>query len=260
MAVLTLVFAVFVPRLEIDASSETLMLNSDKDLDFARKMSKRFNAGDFLVVTYTPKSPMLSKSSINTLKSLTQKLQKVPEVSSVLSILNVPLFQSPPRPLKELLGALPTVLSKDTNLTLAKKEFLSSPLYKNNLVSSNFKTSAILLNLKRDDKYFKLLYERNALLVKKNDNNITQNELKNLEALQKEFKEYREFLRVKEHNNLQLIRQILDEHKLNSKMFLGGVSMIADDMINYVKGDIILYGVSLFLLLVLTLSVIFLPD
>ncbi len=237
--------------LSIDASSETLMLNNDKDLAFARAMAKRYETPDFLVVTYTPNAPLLSKNSLENLKILNAKLQNLPFITSTICILNTPLLQSPIKPIEELTKGLPTIGSKGVDLKLAKKEFLTSPLYKNNLVSSDFKTTAIVLNLKRDDKYFSLLNKRDELAKKG---------LKNSDSYKKivsQFKAHRDKQRQIEHENIQKIRDILKTDVKNAKVFLGGVNMIADDMVSFVKNDILYYGLSLFVLLTLTLLAIF---
>lgn len=244
-------------KLEIDASSETLMLNNDKDLNFARDMAKRYKTPDFLIVTYSPNSPLLSQKSLGNLKSLTKKLEALPDINSTVSILNAPLLQSPVKPIKELVKALPTLQSKDINLTLVKKEFLTSPLYKNNLVSEDFKTTAIVLNLNDDKRYFSLLEKRNALLNKEQNGTISQKEKKDLVHVKEDFKTHRDKIRLQSHKNIKDIREILSQYKSEASLFLGGVGMIADDMITYVKSDILLYGSSLFVLLVLTLFGIF---
>ncbi len=254
---LTALASLYVNKLEIDASSETLMLDDDKDLIFARKMAKRFQSPDFLIVTYSPKGDLLGKESLQNLKKLTNKLADLENVSSVTSLLNAPLLQSPPVDFSELTQGLPNILSKDINKTLARKELLTSPLYKNNLVSSDFKTTGVILNIKRDKKYFDFLEKRNLLLKKEKDKTISEDELKELASIKNTFKIYRDKQRVKDHENLEKIRQILKQYQGNAKVFLGGVSMIADDMISYVKSDIVLYGASLLVLLILALGGIF---
>ncbi len=248
---LALLGGFYTPLLDIDASSESLMLNHDKDLNFARKMSKRFKTSDFLVVTYTPDSPLLSKKSLENLKKITKEFKSLKKVQDVISILNVPLLESPKLTVKELTKPLPTLFSKTTDKALAKREFLNSPLYKNSLVSEDFKTTAIIINLKNDEKYMAFVEKRNAL---ENDDNSSKDELKKIES---EFKAYRHQVREKEHQNIEKIRQIIKENSTHAKLFLGGVSMISDDMITYVKSDVVLYGTSLLVLLILSLGVIF---
>jgi len=246
---LTAIFGYFATNLSIDASADTLLLNNDKDLAFTREISKRYYTPNFLVLAYTPKDKLLSKNSLQTLKSLVHDLKKVKEISSIVSILNVPLLQSPPKPVKDLLDNIPTLESKDINKTLAKKEFLNSPIYKNNLVSKDFKTTAIVLNLKKDIKYNNYIKTRN-ILRKSGDN-------EKYRAYEEQFKKYKDKKRIMNHKMLIQIRSIIARYKDSAKIFLGGVNMIADDMISFIKSDLSTFGSILLLLLITTLLIIF---
>jgi len=245
----TAIFGYFATNLSIDASADTLLLDNDKDLAFTREVSKRYYTPNFLVLAYTPKDKLLSSSSLSTLKSLVHDLKKVKEISGVISILNVPLLQSPPKPVKDLLDNIPTLENKDTNKTLAKKEFLNSPIYKNNLVSKDFKTTAVVLNLKKYTKYNDFIKTRNIL--RKSGNTAKYR------AYEEQFKKYKDKKRKMNHKMLIHIRSIISKYQNNAKIFLGGVNMIADDMISFIKSDLATYGSILLLLLITTLLVIF---
>ncbi len=203
--------------LKIDTSSKSLLMDNDPDLAFLHKIDKDFYNPDILVITFTPKKDLFSKQSLSTIQDISKDVKKIPNVLSVTSILNVPLLENKDLPISDLLDNVPTLKSKDVNLTLAKKELLTSPLYKNNLVSSDFKTTAIVLNLKQDG---------NTSLLPR-------------------------------HIFLQKIRDIISSYKDSGKLFLGGVDMISDDMIGFVKSDIFVYGTTLTLILIIILWVIF---
>jgi len=247
--VLVTVFGYFATKMSIDASADTLLLDNDKDLAFTREVSKRYYMPNFLVVTYTPRAKLLSKSSLQTLKSLSKDLENIKGITSVVSILNVPLLQSPPRPVKDLLEKIPTLEDKDTNKTLAKNEFLNSPLYKNNLVSSDFKTTALLLYLKDDVKYKTFIQKRDELRKNK--------EITKLFELEKKLKKYKDKKRKIVHENLIQIKKVLSKYQNSATMFLGGVNMIADDMISFIKSDLAIFGSILLLLLITSLLLIF---
>ena len=89
--------------LEIDASAETLLLEDDKDLAFTRKVNERYGSSDFLVLTYSPYADLLADSTLDSLRKLSAELLELERVESVMSILNVPLLESPPKPIKELI-------------------------------------------------------------------------------------------------------------------------------------------------------------
>jgi predicted RND superfamily exporter protein len=118
---------------------------------------------------------------------------------------------------------------------------MNSLLYKNSLVSSDFKTTAIVVNLKDDEIYARFLEQRAKLKE--------LGQIEKLANLEVEFKTYRDAQRIVEHENIAKIREIIERYKGDERLFLGGISMIADDMISFVKNDLIIYGSSVLVLL-----------
>ncbi|XOB63420.1 efflux RND transporter permease subunit [Campylobacterota bacterium DY0563] len=247
----------YATKLEIDASSETLLLDDDKDLKFYREVNERYHSPDFLLVTFKPKKDLLSKESLETIKQLSEEFIKLQKVVSITSILNVPLLQSPVQELTKLLDGVRTLENSEVDKKLVKKEFLESELYNKSLVSEDFRTTSILINLKEDKKYFEILNKRNALLKKKRENSASEEELTKLKEIEKEFKDYRENIRESDHKNIVAVRNIIEKYQDNGELFLGGVSMIADDIISFVKSDLVIYGSTLIFLLIFILWIIF---
>jgi predicted RND superfamily exporter protein len=229
------IMVTFALKLEIDASADTLLLKGDKDLAFTREISKRFEAPDFLVVTYTTKDDLINDKNIKNIKQLSSKILSIDNVDTITSIVNVPLLQSPPRPIKEVVKELKTLESKGIDKKLAKNEFLTSPIYSNNLVSPDFKTTALLVNLKADTTDL---------------SNYTKEQIK----------QYRDNARAKNHNQIVKMREILKEFEQKHpdvKLHLGGVSMIADDMVEFVKSDLSTFGYMIVGLLLFILYILF---
>jgi predicted RND superfamily exporter protein len=247
----------YATKLEIDASAETLLLDDDKDLQFSRDINKRYYNPNFLVVTYAPKDELLSEKSLDNLKKLSADLLENENIESITSILNVPLVQSPIKPISDLINGVETLETKEYDKELVRNEFLTSYLYSNNLVSPDFKTTALMLNLKHDEKYFKLLEKRNILLAKKRKDTITSVELLQLENTILEFKKYRDVLRAQESKEIDDIRTIIKKYDKDASIFLGGINMIANDIVGFVRSDLLIYGSSLVFLLVFILWIIF---
>jgi len=244
-------------KMEVDASAETLLLENDKDLQFTRLMSERYHTPDVLVIAYSPKEALLSETTVAQLKALSAALTALPNIESVTSILTVPLMQSPAKPIKEMLENIPTLSSPDVNRTMAKYELLNSPIYRNNLVSENFRTTALMLNLKADDKYRELRLKRDALRQKKRDGVLSRVEEVELKDTLKAFKLHRDISRLSDHQNIEKIREVMDDYRDHAELFLGGVSMISDDMVTFVKEDLKIYGSIVLFLLILVLWVVF---
>lgn len=255
--VMILSFSYYTTKLEIDASAETLLLNDDKDLAFSRMIDKRFETDNSLILTYTPHQDLLSPKSLKTLKALSNDLEALPSVASVNSILTVPLLFSPTLELSALADNIRTLENTDPNLSLVKQEFLTSPIYKDSLVSKDFKTSAIVIHLTKDRLYDTLLEERNILLQKQQQHTLTEEEKVQLEETLAAFKIHRDKERKAAHKNINDIRNIMLTYKNEAVLFLGGIQMIANDIITFVESDLVIYGSTLVLLLILMLGIEF---
>ena len=259
----------FVPKLAIDASTQTLLLENDKDLELWRDITKRYKIPNTLVIAYTPNSDLLSESSISTLAALSKDLAQIKGVKSVFSMLDAPLLLSSGLKFSDLLGTIPTLKDSNASKEAIKAEFLSSPFYKNSLVSSDFKTTALLLTLEPNPGYNEFIASITALenTLKNAQNNATAKTL--LKEQRAAFKAYRDELRVAEHEQITQIRQVIAKYNQNSQsriphqasssqLFLGGINMIADDMIAFVRSDLATYGLATLLLCSLCLFVYYL--
>ena len=255
--VLSVVFGYLSTKLSIDASAETLLLEHDPDLKAYRQIAKRYDSPGLLVVAFTPKDDLFSPKNLELIKNLSGELAKNDMVSSVISILNVPLLNSVKGGVTGILDHTPTLSDKDINISKAKLEFAKSPIYSGNLISKDLKTTAIALNLKQDDKFNELLNERNLLSQKESNGTITQAEKIKFKALLAEFKAYRDELRKSDHKNLEKVKAAIAKFNANDELFLGGANMIADDMIGFIKSDLLVYGLSVLALLSFSLWLFF---
>ena len=272
----------FAPKLAIDASTQTLLLENDKDLELWRDITKRYKIPNTLVIAYTPNSDLLSESSISTLAALSKDLAQIKGVKSVFSMLDAPLLLSSGLKFSDLLGIIPTLKDSNASKEAIKAEFLSSPFYKNSLVSSDFKTTALLLTLEPNPGYNEFIASITELenTLKNAENNATAKTL--LKEQRAAFKAYRDELRVAEHEQITQIRQVIAKYNQNSQtriphqdefsnsqtripyqapssqLFLGGINMIADDMIAFVRSDLATYGLATLLLCSLCLFVYYL--
>lgn len=247
----------YATKIKIDASAETLLLDDDKDLLFFREVYKRYENSSFLVLTYKPNEPLLSQSSLDDIEKLLDELLGVKSIARITSILNVPLLESPQRPISDLVAGVDSLSTKEFDKSLVEKEFLNSPLYSNALVSSDFSTTAIVLHLKDDPKYLEFVDERNFLQDKQKNGSLSDKESQKLKNIIEEFRNYREAQGEKTTKDIEQIREIISKHKDKASIFLGGVSMIASDVVGFVKSDLVVYGVGLVLLFTLILWYIF---
>ena len=250
-------FGTYAAKLEIDASAQTLLLDDDRDLAFARTVAKRFETDDVLILAYKPKEDLLSKESLQTLADISSDLEKLPGVKSVDSLINVPLLFSPIREVDDLIHDTRTLQNNDTNLSQARQEFLTSPLYKDTLVNKEFTISSIVIHLYNDPEYFTLLEKRDLLLQKQKASSLTSEEKQTLKHTTIAFKKHRDAQRNLENDNIREIRSLIAKYQENAAFFLGGVQMISSDIVGFVKNDLIIYGSILVLLLILVLGIVF---
>ena len=255
---IAVVFLMFQARnFRLDASAETLVLENDEDLRYSRLIRSRYGEQEYLVLTYTPRDDLLSDKTLANIAQLRNGLKSLGNVTSVLSILDVPLLQSPPVSIKELSGDLPTLESPTVDRELARIELRDSPLYRNLLVSSDLKTTALLIDFAVDHVFYDLLERRNELRQKKASQKLTLPEHTELRRVTEQFRKHRDKMRDQRHLDILMIRAIMSNYRSDADLFLGGVSMIADDMISFIKSDLNIFGTGVLLFLIIALGIIF---
>ena len=258
--VLALFFGYYSTKLEIDASSQTLLLDNDKDLQIWREVSKRYETPNFLVLAYTPAGDLLAPETIRKIEQMDAAFSKLDFVASVTDITNVPLLLNKGGGMSELLKHIPTLTDADVNLTAARREFATSPFYASNLVSADFRTTAILINLKPQTRYEELLRLRDgaksALEQAEHESNRSGAQISQLKdalkVAEQNFKSYRDELREKDHRDIMALRALIagfEKEFVGDRLFLGGLNMIADDMVGYVRSDLATYGLGALVLL-----------
>ena len=257
---LALFFGYYSTKLEIDASTQTLLLDNDEDLQIWREVSKRYETPNFLVVAYTPAGDLLAPETIRKIAQMDAAFSKLDFVASVTDITNVPLLLNKSEGMSELLKHIPTLTDADVNLTAARRELSTSPFYASNLVSADLRTTAILINLKPQTRYEELLRLRDgaksALKQAEHEGNRSKvqiSQLKDaLKASEQNFKSYRDELREKDHRDIVALRALIagfEKEFTGDRLFLGGLNMIADDMVGYVRSDLATYGLGALVLL-----------
>lgn len=250
-------FSYNIQYFELDASSDSLLLQDDEDLRYYRNIKARYGDDEFLVVTISPKIDLFDEKTIDLLTNLKKDLSKLDQIESVVSILDVPLLKSPPKSLAEIADSAPTFLSPETDKELAKIELTTSNLYRNLIISEDAKTTAMLLNIRLNVELESLIDKRDALRAKRLDSDLSAMELKELGRLTSEVKSLRKDERNETATMVSDVRSVLDQYKSSAEIFLGGVPMITVDMIDYIQNDIQLFGLLILMFLVIALLVIF---
>ncbi len=250
-------FIFFLHQFRLDASADTLVLEHDQSLAYYRAIKAVYGSDDSLFITYTPTGALFSDAVIDDLRQLRDKLAAIERVESVTSLLDVPLIESPPVTLSEIVEEVVTLEHPRADRSLAQQEFLNSPLYRNLLISLDGETTALEVLFKRDDTWHRLLKARNDLRVLRLERKLTTEENSALARAEAQFDDYSASLQKQLDHDIATVRTIMDQHRDSATLYLGGVPMIAADSINFVRHDLMTFGVGVFGFLVLILTIIF---
>ncbi len=251
------VAALGVPKFKLDASSDSLTLESDRALDYFREIYSRYSTGDILVVTYRPREDLFSEASLDRLAQLRDELAEVDGVKSVLSILDVPLLYSPKIGFRNLSGNLSRLRDPGVDMDLAQREFHNSPIYRDTLVGPDNRTTAVLMNLAVDRERVALVRERDALLIQRRNDQLDQAGMARLHKVAADYLNARTRAAAEDTERVEAIRTIVAPYGANADIFIGGATMVTSDMLRFIRSDLMTFGVGILVFIVCTLIVIF---
>ena len=259
---LTIITSIGLSNFKLDASSDALVLESDESLKTYREAEDEFGDSSFLIVTYEPKNELFSEYSLKKISQLESDLKNIDGVDSVLSILDAPIFFQPRVGLSEVSDNLKNLTDPEVDLNLAKEEIINNPIYKELIISNDGKTTAMQVVLKGNKEYNQLINSRYEILEKLDSRepltskttNQLQNDLVNINTRISEINN-----QESEFNKLLIaeIRQTLDIYRDEATIYLGGPSMIATDMMEYIESDLVIFGTAVAFIFALMLYLFF---
>ena len=256
LSIISIFFLIFLGSIyqsknfELDASSDTLLIENDPDLVYLRELNKRYKSEDFFIITFSPKNSNI-EISISELQKLVNDINSFKWVSKTISIINAPLLQSTNEPLIDRIKNLKYITNKEVKIDKALQELTSSPVYKNLIISEDAKTFGIVVYLKDNKPYLNAIEEKSNLLnpkkVEKSNTNTLDKKIKDLQKIQSK--------NISKYNSE--IKEIIKKYEINAEIRLSGIPMIADDMISFIKSDIVIFGFGVFLFIIVTLWLVF---
>ena len=241
----------------LDASSDALLLEGDPDLKYLREINETYGSKDFLVLTYSPITSFTEKETILNIQLLKSKIEKLTWVDSVITIIDVPLLKSTDENLMERLKNYKTLAYPEIDRERGFEEIINSPIYKNYIISEDGKTSGIVVYLQKDERLAEYIKIKDKFYNQSISTGLSKDEEKNYKKFLKEYENYKNLYNIRNHQNISEIRDVINKYGVNAKIYLGGIPMIADDMMSFIKSDIIVFGIGVFLFIVLTLWIIF---
>ena len=171
----------------LDASSDALLLEGDKDLNYLREVNERYGSKDFLVLTYTPISPFTEKETILNLQLLKSKIEKLTWVDSVITVIDVPLLKSTDENLMDRLKNYKTLAYPEINKRRGFEEIVNSPIYRDYVISKDGKTSGIVVYLKKDERLAEYIKVKDKYFLQSKESGLTKDEKKNYKSFIKEY-------------------------------------------------------------------------
>lgn len=245
----------------LDASADSLVMENDPALQYYRATNKTFQSdgGGILIISYTPTdAPLFSRQALDQLSDLEASIKQLPSVGSTYSLLDVPLLFSPKQSFSDLASNPRSLRDKNIDPASTEKEFTTTnPMYRDFLVSKDGKTAALIIKLARDDAYYKLLHERDKLRDKQRKGGLSDAEQQQLARVEAAYSQHEVQAQGQNTRMIEQVRGIMSNYTGNAKLFLGGIPMIASDMIGYIKSDLKTFGTLVLALLVVLLFVIF---
>lgn len=256
ISIIVLCSLYFAKDFKLDASADTLLLENDPDLKYLREINKRYGSEDFFILTYEPKGPT-DKNSILELEQFTKKINELPWVSKTISVINAPLLQSSDEPLIDRIQNLKFITNSEIDLDTALNELTKSSVYKNLIISPDAKTLGIVVYLKDNIEYLKKISEKSVLLTLQQSGALKDLEIQRLRQVNIDLDKFK-----KEQGQLiskynQTIKNLIKDQNQFATIRLSGIPMIADDMISFIKKDIVIFGFGVFAFIIFILWTIF---
>ena len=256
LIILSVISLIGLPKFQLDASSDTLLLDNDPDLKIYRENSRKYGSSDFLVIAFTPNQNIFTNETIFLLKNFVEDLKKISGIKNVLSLFDVPLLKYSDQSISELAENVVTLSTENVNLKKAKYEFETNEVYRGLLISEDLRTIAFQMSLEPNREYQKLISERYDLLDQ--ENSIDEETFKkNLKILDFKLEEQKKINLLNEGFLIKEVRNIINLYKDKGEIFLGGGAMIAHDTIKMIQQDLLTFGIAVFFMFVLILSIIF---
>ena len=239
----------------LDASADSLLLEDDPDLEFSREINNRYGIRDAVTIAYTPVGDLFSRAELNRLNELRLELLEIDRVESVDSILNVPVFED--TPLTGISEDYLTLMDEELDLVSAREEIISSPVFRNAVISPDGSTAGMLVSFAIDETSRALVNRRTELRIMARESVIAPEQSAELEQVEADYAEYSVLAADRQHANIASIRATLDRYRDGAQIYLGGAPMIADDLVTFVQGDLSSFSFAVVILIIFALGLIF---
>jgi len=251
------ILSVHISNIDIDASADSLLLDSDPDLQFYREVHREYGSDEFVFVGYRPNTGLYADASLNVIQELTEGLVQHADISAVTSIINLPLLKQSYNDPETGATGFRQLRDPETDINLAAEEFNSSPLYANNFVSLNASTTALKVDIKKNvalDQLIDNKYQLNQAISADPKNKAL---LQQLKALEGQIQEQRAVTTQRYADVIAATRSMIAEQQDSGEFYLAGAPLIANDIKLFVLNDVRTFGLSILGIMLVVLFAFF---
>ncbi len=233
------IFSFYSKDFRIDASSDTLVAQTDKDFLYFNYYNTIFPSKNYLILAIKS-NHIIDDKLINHINDLSDKIIKLKGVDNIFNINKAPILFLNNSSLTDLSSQnIETINNSNFELNEVLEEFSINPIYKNQIININKNITSIIIYL-----------TKNASL-EETKNNLNNSNYKN------QYFEMKNKIDLERKHLIKNIRNIISENKKDYEYFLGGIDMITDDVISFVKNDILIFSISALLIIIFVLFAIF---
>jgi len=251
-------FARGLTHFKLDASADALLLESDRDLQDFRQMTMRYKTRDFLFIAVVPAGgDFMAEDTRELIARLRDDLAAIEQVEDINSMLDVPLVTTVPGSLADVATNFRTLRQPDVDLERAREELTQSPIYQDLVASADGEVTALQIFLKEHPELPRLRDLRDRLIYKRGGEGLSPQEELELEQLRPDYDQAKAEADRQVHDAVEQIRAVMAKYEDETQLYLGGLPMIADDMITFIRNDLEVFGIGVFVFLILMMSIIF---
>lgn len=241
----------------LDASADSLVVEGDADLEFSREINARYGTGDFVFVAYTPERELFTRETLAELRALRDELLAIDGVASVDSILTIPLFKVADASLRDVAGDIVTLEAPDVDLDAAKADLTTNLAYLDVLLNAEGTTTALIVNFEPDTELEQLIARRTSLQRSARIGEIDRENEFELARTEAAYAVRRDQASQALHATIAAIRAVLDDYRDGARIVMGGVPMIADDLVSFVRADLQVFSGVILVFIIVALAALF---
>lgn len=244
--------------INVDASPDSLLLDSDPDLEFYRQVHREYGSDEYIIVGFQPNAGLYQPETINFIEKLTEELKTAHGISAVSSMTNVPLLQQARSQDEDGVSHFQNLTNLEVNVESAAKEFSSSPIYSSNLVSLDAKSTAIKVEIQKNQQLVSLIQHKYSLLDQLNESDPHDATLQQqLEEINAQIPVQRAIINQRYKYALEDIRSTLVKYQDQGKFYLAGAPLISNDIKTFINSDIRVFGISMIAIMFIVLFLFF---